>query len=102
LLFVFGNSLGQYLVTIQKYWIYGITPVLYTLGTIFGTIFFTPYVGAFGPMYGTILGSILYVLLRLYGLYRSGGYLSFTFWHPDIAHMGQLMLPRVVAFFSKL
>jgi putative peptidoglycan lipid II flippase len=98
LLFVFGNSLGQYLVTIQKYWIYGITPVLYTLGTIFGTVFFTPYVGAFGPMYGTILGAILYVLLRLYGLYRSGGYLSFTFWHPDIAHMGQLMLPRVVAF----
>lgn len=33
-LFVFGNAFGQYLITVQKYWVYGLTPMLYTLGTI--------------------------------------------------------------------
>jgi len=35
--FVMGNAFGQYLIAKQKYWAYGITPILYTLGTIAGT-----------------------------------------------------------------
>lgn len=41
-LFVFGNAFGQYLITIQRYWIYGLTPILYTVGTIVGTLWLTP------------------------------------------------------------
>ncbi len=96
--FVFGNALGQYLITVQKYWIYGITPILYTLGTIFGTIVLTPYVGAYGPMLGTILGVMLYVALRLAAVLHAGASIRFTLWHPDIPDMAKLMLPRILAF----
>lgn len=96
-LFVSGNAIGQYLVTIQKYWIYGITPVLYTLGTIVGTLFLTPYYGEYGPMIGTLAGAVLYVVVRLGGAMYSGFRWTATFWHPDLKTMGWLMLPRMVA-----
>jgi len=96
-LFVSGNAIGQYLVTIQKYWIYGITPVLYTCGTIFGTLVLTRYYGEYGPMIGTLLGAVAYVAVRLGGAMYSGFRWQATFWHPDLKTMGWLMLPRMIA-----
>jgi putative peptidoglycan lipid II flippase len=96
-LFVFGNAFGQYLITIQKYWIYGLTPILYTLGTILGTIYLTPIVGPYGPMMGTLLGAVAYVLIRLLGVVLSGCRPHLTLWHPDITEIGKLMLPRMLA-----
>ena len=96
-LFVFGNAFGQYLITVQRYWIYGITPMLYTLGTILGTIFLTPIVGSFGPIYGTLCGAIVYVLLRVFAVVRIGFRPHYTLWHPDLTEMGKLMLPRMIA-----
>ncbi len=96
-LFVFGNALGQYLITVQRYWIYGITPILYTLGTIFGTVFLTPYVGAMGPIYGTLAGAFIYVILRWVAVFMGGGGFGLALWHPDLKEMGILMLPRVLS-----
>ncbi len=96
-LFVFGNAIGQYLVTVQKYWIYGITPVLYTCGTIVGTVFLTPYHGEYGPMLGTLIGAIVYMVVRLAGAFHAGFRWRPTFWHPDLKTMGWLMLPRMAA-----
>ncbi len=96
--FVFGNSLGQYLITVQRYWIYGITPILYTLGTIGGTLFLTSRYGAYAPMVGTVIGVVIYVLLRLIAVARMGATLKWTLWHPDVPEMGRLMLPRILAF----
>lgn len=96
-LFVLGNALGQYLITVQKYWIYGITPVLYTLGTILGTVFLSPYYGQEAPMIGTVAGACAYVILRLIGAARAGFRLQPVFWHPDLRRMGWLMLPRMLA-----
>lgn len=96
-LFVFGNAYGQYLVTVQRYWVYGITPILYTLGTIAGTVALTPTFGPYGPMYGTLAGAVIYVLLRLFASVRAGYRPSRALWHPDLTEMGILMLPRMVA-----
>lgn len=96
-LFVFGNAIGQYLITVQKYWIYGLTPVLYTCGTIFGTFYLTPSYGEYGPMIGTLLGAIVYVIIRLAGAAHAGFTWKATFWHGDLKMMGWLMLPRMVA-----
>lgn len=95
--FVFGNAYGQYLVTVERYWIYGITPVLYSLGTVCGALFLTPYFGPFGPMYGTLLGSLIYVVLRMLAVRLHGCRLSISLWHPDLPEMGKLMLPRVLS-----
>ena len=96
-LFVFGSTLGQQLITMQRYWVYGITPILYTACTILGTIYLTPSYGPFGPMLGTVGGALLYALLRAADVYRSGSRLMPVLWHPDLAHMGVLMLPRMLS-----
>lgn len=110
-LFVAGNAFGQYLITIQKYWIYGITPVVYTLGTIFGTLYLTPFYGQEGPILGTLLGAIVYVFLRFLASMHAGFRFHSVLWHPDLKQMGWLMLPRMLAlgtlqfellFFDKL
>lgn len=98
LLFVFGNAFGQALITEQRYWIYGLTPIIYTAGTIFGTLFLTPVVGVYGPMVGTVLGALLFVIWRAAGVFRAGYRLPRQFWHPDLHEMGILMLPRMFAF----
>jgi len=96
-LFIFGNAFGQYLITIQRYWIYGLTPIFYTLGTILGTLYLTPFFGPFGPIYGTLCGAIAYVILRLVGIIRAGFRPKLIFWHPDIPELIRLMIPRMVA-----
>jgi putative peptidoglycan lipid II flippase len=96
-LFVAGNALGQYLITVQRYWVYGWTPVIYTIGTIFGTIVLTPVYGQEGPMLGTLIGAIVYVLLRLAGSIHAGFRFRPVLWHPDLKKMGWLMLPRMLA-----
>lgn len=96
-LFVFGNALGQYLITVQRYWIYGLTPILYTCGTIAGSIFLTPYFGAYGPIIGTVAGAVVYVALRWGAVLYSGGGMHVSFWHPDIKEMGVLMIPRILS-----
>lgn len=99
-LFVFGNSLGQYLISVQRYWVYGITPILWSLGTILGTYFLTPVLGPIGPIVGTILGTSVYVVIRFLGVLHAGFHLSFnlkTIFHPELTHMGFLILPRMVA-----
>lgn len=96
-LFVFGNALGQYLITEQRYWIYGITPILYTLGTVVGTLWLTPIAGVYGPMLGTVGGAIVYVLFRAAAVFHDGFRLPKRLWHPDLHQMGLLMLPRMFA-----
>ncbi len=99
-LFVVGNTAGQYLIAKQQYWIYGITPILWSLGTIGGIHVLSPIIGPLGPMVGTICGTVIYVVIRCVGIYRIG--FRFTLasngWiHGDIGQMGWLILPRMVA-----
>lgn len=97
-LFLFGNAGGQYLVTRQRYWIYGLTPVVYTLGTIGGTVFLHEQYGGYAPMIGSLIGDVIYVLLRLGACLRLGFRFRWAgFLHPDVLTMGWLMLPRMAA-----
>lgn len=96
-LFVFGNAFGQYLITVQKYWIYGLTPIIYTLGTILGTLYLTGEYGAFGPMLGTVGGAVVYVIFRFVGVSYAGFKPVKGMWHPDLSEMGRLMYPRMLA-----
>lgn len=97
LLFVFGNAFGQYLVTEQRYWIYGLTPILYTLGTIAGTVWLTKFYGEQGPMIGTVAGAVIYVLYRAIGALWRGFRIRPGLWHPDFMKMGLKMIPRMLA-----
>jgi putative peptidoglycan lipid II flippase len=94
-LFVFGNAFGQYLITVQRYWIYGLTPIIYTLGTILGTVLFAPW--PLAPIVGTLAGAVCYVILRFFGVLYAGYRPTLRLWHPDLMNMGVLMVPRMLA-----
>ncbi len=99
-LFVFGNALGQYLITIQRYWMYGITPILWSLGTIGGIYLLTPLIGPMGPIVGTVIGTMIYVTVRFIAASKSG--FSFSLGsdgmlHGELKHMGLLIIPRMAA-----
>jgi len=96
-LFVFANAYGQYLLTVQRYWVYGLAPILYTVGTIAGTYWLTPFYGQYGPMLGTVGGAIICVLTRLMALLVRGYRPRITPWHADIGELGLMMLPRMIA-----
>lgn len=96
-LFVFANAYGQYLLTVQRYWVYGLAPILYTAGTIAGTLWLTPLFGQEGPMYGTVIGAVVCTFVRLGALLSRGYRPRLTLWHPDIGELGLLMLPRMIA-----
>lgn len=99
-LFVFGNALGQYLIALQRYWAYGLTPILWAIGTIFGTYFLTPLIGPLGPMIGTVIGTFVYVLIRGYSVIRAGYHPRLekgSLLHRELADMGLLVIPRMAA-----
>lgn len=98
-LFVFGNALGQYLIAVQRYWVYGITPIVWGLSTVAGTYLLTPIIGPLGPIIGTLIGTALYLLIRFWGIVRLGFRLRLpaTILHGDLREMGWLILPRMVA-----
>ncbi len=97
LFMVIGNTAGQELVRSERYWVYGITPIIYSLGTIAGTLFLTTWIGPYGPIAGTAAGSLLYAAWRLLAVSWSGIPLRLRLWHAAIADMGWMALPRMVA-----
>ncbi len=99
-LFVFGATFGQYLITLQRYWMYGITPIVWALGTIAGTYLLTPVIGPLGPIVGTVIGTVIYTALRAYAVVKSGYRFSIGssgILHAELKHMGLLILPRMAA-----
>lgn len=99
-LFVFGNALGQYLIAVQRYWMYGLTPIIWASGTILGTYFLTPHFGALGPMIGTVIGTVLYLFFRAVAVYRAGFRIRAdrqSLFHGELTHMGLLIIPRMAA-----
>jgi len=99
-LFVFGNALGQYLIAIQRYWMYGLSPIIWSLCTIAGTYLLTPILGPLGPMIGTLIGTMIYIAIRGIGVVKNGYRLSVgtsSIVHPELRHMGLLIIPRMVA-----
>lgn len=97
LLMVIGNTAGQELVTLERYWVYGLTPIIYSLGTIAGTLVLTPIIGPYGPIVGTAVGSLMYALWRLIAVFWIGIPIRLRLWHPAIAEMGWMAFPRMIA-----
>jgi putative peptidoglycan lipid II flippase len=99
-LFVIGYAFGQYQITHRWFWWYGITPILYTCGTIAGALWLTPVLGVYGPIVGTVIGAAVYSLIRIVDcVFRRGGFRPHVtpLWHPELITMGALMLPPMMA-----
>lgn len=66
IIFSFSNVFGGVLITTKDFFFYGIAPVFYNIGIIFGIFFLVPILGLTGLAWGTIVGALLHTLVRFF------------------------------------
>ena len=60
-----SNLVGSITQSVNKFFVFALSPVLYNLGIIFGIIFFYPIFGLLGIVLGVILGALLHLSIQL-------------------------------------
>ena len=99
ILFAASNALGAMLVAQKRFLFYGLSPIAYNIGIIFGVFSLTPSYGIMGVAYGTVIGAALHLGVRLIDAIHSGWrwQLVWHFWHtPEIRRTVRLMLPKMI------
>lgn len=98
ILFAASLTLGQVLLAEQRFFWYGLAPLLYNAGIILGTIVFGG-LGIFGPAIGAVIGATIHLASRFIGLrpsrFRIG--LGSSFRTPAIREFVRLMLPKMAS-----
>lgn len=67
LIFAASNTFGSILVSKERFFWYGISPVLYNIGIIAGTFFGAQRYGIYGVIAGVIAGALFHLISRLIG-----------------------------------
>jgi putative peptidoglycan lipid II flippase len=67
-LFAASLTLGQVLLAEQRFFWYGVAPLLYNAGIVIGTVTLSGSIGIFGPAVGAILGAAIHLGSRFIGL----------------------------------
>lgn len=86
----------------NRFLIYGLTPILYNLGIIFGILFFVPYSGILGVALGVILGAFFHLAIQIPSAISCGFKYQpiFNFKEPGLKRVFLLMTPRALAVAS--
>lgn len=94
--FTISNTLGNALISIKEFLWYGLSPVMYNLGIIFGIFVLVPHFGLMGLVLGTIFGAVMHGLIRLPSIIRYGYRPKFVFkLTPELKETAMLMLPKI-------
>ncbi|MEO5985383.1 MAG: lipid II flippase MurJ [Candidatus Limnocylindria bacterium] len=97
-LFAASLTLGQVLLAEQRFFWYGLAPLLYNAGIIVGTLAF-PGLGIYGPAIGAVIGASIHLGSRFIGLraspFRIG--LGRSFRTPSVREFVRLMLPKMAS-----
>ncbi|HYI66295.1 MAG TPA: lipid II flippase MurJ [Candidatus Limnocylindrales bacterium] len=98
ILFAASLTLGQVLLAEQRFFWYGVAPLLYNAGIIVGTVAFTG-LGIFGPAIGAVIGAVLHLVSRFVGLRRSRFRIGLgaSFRTSSVREFVRLMLPKMVS-----
>ena len=98
ILFAASLTLGQVMLAEQRYFWYGIAPLLYNAGIIVGTLVFTD-LGIFGPAIGAVIGALIHLGSRFIGLRRSRFRIGLgaTLGTPSVREFVRLMLPKMAS-----
>jgi putative peptidoglycan lipid II flippase len=99
ILFAASLTLGQVLLAEQRWFWYGLAPLLYNGGIVVGTLLLSAPFGIYGPAIGAVLGAALHLGSRLIGLrasaFRIRGRLERR--SASVAEFLRLMLPKMVS-----
>ena len=99
ILFAASLTLGQVLLAEQRFFWYGIAPLLYNGGIIVGTLAFSDAIGIYGPAIGAVIGAALHLGSRFIGLRGSAFRIGFG-WEgltPAVREFVRLMLPKMLS-----
>ncbi|MBI2063062.1 MAG: hypothetical protein HYT61_02365 [Candidatus Yanofskybacteria bacterium] len=112
IIFAVSNTLGNILISFERFWGYGLAPIFYNLGIIIGI----PLAKMFGPLgliEGVIIGALLHLAVRWTDIAKSRFQWRFTtrpapqsswisrLWcgvqwrHPEFRKILKLMIPRM-------
>ena len=99
ILFAASLTLGQILLAEQRFFWYGVAPLLYNGGIILGTVAFSDGLGIYGPAIGAVIGATVHLGSRFIGLRGSRfrirlGWESRT---PPVREFVRLMLPKMAS-----
>lgn len=91
---------GGVLVSLKKFLVYSIAPIMYNLGIIIGALFFVNFMGTKGLALGVILGALLHMLIQ-YPAVKFSGFkfkpiLFEAFKNKNIRKIIKLMIPRTM------
>ena len=98
-LFAASLTLGQVLLAEQRFFWYGIAPLLYNAGIILGTVLFSGSLGIYGPAIGAVIGASIHLGSRFIGL-RSSRFRIGLGWEARTASVREfvrLMLPKMAS-----
>lgn len=99
ILFAASLTLGQVLLAEQRFFWYGLAPLLYNGGIILGTVAFSGALGIYGPAIGAVIGATIHLGSRFIGL-RASAFRIGVGWEgrtPAIREFVRLMLPKMVS-----
>ncbi len=82
----------------DKFMAYGLAPILYNLGIIFGIVFLVPIFGVYGLALGVVFGALLYLLIQIPAAWCSGFRYKaiFDFKDSGLKKILKLMAPRIL------
>ncbi len=91
---------GGILVSMKKFFVYSLAPIMYNLGIIFGAVFLVKILGPAGLAWGVVLGAVLHMLIQYPAVKFSGFNLrvnfSQIFHSKEALQIFHLMIPRVL------
>jgi putative peptidoglycan lipid II flippase len=70
-IFAASFAIGEMLVVRQRFLAYGLAPVLYNAGIVFGAVFLSPALGILGAAVGTVVGALLHLGIRVLDIRRT-------------------------------
>lgn len=91
---------GGVLVSMKKFFIYSLAPIMYNLGIIFGAVFLVKFMGPIGLAWGVVLGALLHMLIQYPAVKFSGFKLKLMPWkslkNKEVVQVIHLMVPRML------
>jgi len=99
ILFAASLTLGQVLLAEQRFFWYGIAPLLYNAGIILGTVVFSDSLGVYGAAIGAVIGAGIHLGSRFIGL-RGSRFKIGPGWsapRSSVREFVRLMLPKMVS-----
>ncbi len=98
-LFAASLTLGQVLLVEQRYFWYGVAPLLYNAGILIGTLTLADRLGIYAAALGAIAGAVIHLGSRIIGLRGSSFRIGFARprWDAPVQDFVRLTLPKLVS-----